>query len=283
MRSPVGHDGGRYRHHRLAIALTSTALGTLSRGGRRHRDDDRQAVLIHGAVGELALYRGHRSLSSAHAAPGPQRSFFSLFAVASVVAVCIRRVSSSNPRSGRTILHRAPDLAKTLMRVVMLISVTVALSAVMELDMVARRVRPASSCARWRHPAATWSSTRVHRHSSRCSLSPQALSISASAKSRATRSCSSPSSKRRVIARRTHHPSRALTDRSGRSVGRMRRIGLYGATGLPMSSPSGLGIDRRCHAAWLASLLVIARRDASSAFRARLPAGARWWKRANLR
>ena len=97
----------------LAIALTSTALGTLlpilMEAGVMGSTIGK-AVLVHGAIGELAP----------------------------IVAVAIpTRFVLRHPEIGRTILHGAQTSQKTLMRVVMVILTgLMALSAVLDLDMV---------------------------------------------------------------------------------------------------------------------------------------------------
>ena len=119
----------------LAIALTSTALGTLlpilmsSTIGK--------AVLVHGAIGELAPIVAMSLLLSARS---PWLSFGVLmfFVLATIVAVAIpTRFVLRHPEIGRTILHGAQTSQKTLMRVVMVILTgLMALSAVLDLDMV---------------------------------------------------------------------------------------------------------------------------------------------------
>ena len=124
----------------LAIALTSTALGTLlpilMEAGVMGTTIGK-AVLIHGAVGELAPIIAMSLLLSARS-PWASAIILLVFAVASVVAVAIpTRFILKHPAFGRTILHGAQTSQKTLMRVVMLILTgLMALSAVMELDMV---------------------------------------------------------------------------------------------------------------------------------------------------
>ena len=123
----------------LAIALTSTALGTLlpilMEAGVMGTIG--KAVLVHGAVGELAPIIAMSLLLSARS-PWASAIILLVFAVASVVAVAIpTRFILKHPAFGRTILHGAQTSQKTLMRVVMLILTgLMALSAVMELDMV---------------------------------------------------------------------------------------------------------------------------------------------------
>ena len=123
----------------LAIALTSTALGTLlpilMEAGVMGTIG--KAVLVHGAVGELAPIIAMSLLLSARS-PWASAIILLVFAVASVVAVAIpTRFILKHPAFGRTILHGAQTSQKTLMRVVMLVLTgLMALSAVMELDMV---------------------------------------------------------------------------------------------------------------------------------------------------
>ena len=124
----------------LAIALTSTALGTLlpilMEAGVMGTTIGK-AVLVHGAVGELAPIIAMSLLLSARS-PWASAIILLVFAVASVVAVAIpTRFILKHPALGRTILHGAQTSQKTLMRVVMVVLTgLMALSAVMELDMV---------------------------------------------------------------------------------------------------------------------------------------------------
>ena len=124
----------------LAIALTSTALGTLlpilMEAGVMGTTIGK-AVLVHGAVGELAPIIAMSLLLSARS-PWASAIILLVFAVASVVAVAIpTRFILKHPAFGRTILHGAQTSQKTLMRVVMVVLTgLMALSAVMELDMV---------------------------------------------------------------------------------------------------------------------------------------------------
>ena len=124
----------------LAIALTSTAMGTLlpilMEAGVMGTTIGK-AVLVHGAVGELAPIIAMSLLLSARS-PWASAIILLVFAVASVVAVAIpTRFILKHPAIGRTILHGAQTSQKTLMRVVMLVLTgLMALSAVMELDMV---------------------------------------------------------------------------------------------------------------------------------------------------
>lgn len=124
----------------LAIALTSTALGTLLpilMDAGLLNSSTGKSVLIHGAVGELApilamtLLLGTRS-------PGAAASVLVFFAVATLVSVALpTRFILRHPGVGRTILRGAQTSSKTLMRVVMLILTgLMALSAILELDMV---------------------------------------------------------------------------------------------------------------------------------------------------
>ena len=118
----------------LAIALTSTALGTLlpilMEAGVMGTTIGK-AVLVHGAVVAMSLLLSSRS---------PWLSFGVLmfFVLATIVAVAIpTRFVLSHPEIGRTILHGAQTSQKTLMRVVMVILTgLMALSAVLDLDMV---------------------------------------------------------------------------------------------------------------------------------------------------
>lgn len=124
----------------LAIALTSTALGTLlpilMEAGVMGTTIGK-AVLVHGAIGELAPIIAMSLLLSARS---PWLSFAVLmfFVLATIVAVAIpTRFVLRHPEIGRTILHGAQTSQKTLMRVVMVIlTVLMALSAVLDLDMV---------------------------------------------------------------------------------------------------------------------------------------------------
>lgn len=124
----------------LAIALTSTALGTLlpilMEAGVMGTTIGK-AVLVHGAVGELAPIIAMSLLLSARS-PWASAIILLVFAVASLVAVAIpTRFILKHPAFGRTILHGAQTSQKTLMRVVMVVLTgLMALSAVMELDMV---------------------------------------------------------------------------------------------------------------------------------------------------
>ena len=124
----------------LAIALTSTALGTLlpilMEAGVVGTTIGK-AVLVHGAVGELAPIIAMSLLLSARS-PWASAIILLVFAVASLVAVAIpTRFILKHPAFGRTILHGAQTSQKTLMRVVMVVLTgLMALSAVMELDMV---------------------------------------------------------------------------------------------------------------------------------------------------
>ena len=124
----------------LAIALTSTALGTLlpilMEAGVMGTTIGK-AVLVHGAVGELAPIIAMSLLLSARS-PWASAIILLVFALASVVAVAIpTRFILKHPAFGRTILHGAQTSQKTLMRVVMVVLTgLMALSAVMELDMV---------------------------------------------------------------------------------------------------------------------------------------------------
>lgn len=124
----------------LAIALTSTALGTLlpilMEAGLSGTPIGK-AVLVHGTVGELApilamtLLLGSRS-------PDAAAAVLLLFVAATVIAVAIpTRFVLRHPAVGRVILRGAQTSSKTLMRVVMLILTgLMALSAVLDLDMV---------------------------------------------------------------------------------------------------------------------------------------------------
>lgn len=124
----------------LAIALTSTALGTLlpilMEAGVMGTTIGK-AVLVHGAIGELAPIVAMSLLLSARS---PWLSFGVLmfFVLATIVAVAIpTRFVLRHPEIGRTILHGAQTSQKTLMRVVMVILTgLMALSAVLDLDMV---------------------------------------------------------------------------------------------------------------------------------------------------
>ena len=124
----------------LAIALTSTALGTLlpilMEAGVMGTTIGK-AVLVHGAIGELAPIVAMSLLLSARS---PWLSFGVLmfFVLATIVAVAIpTRFVLSHPEIGRTILHGAQTSQKTLMRVVIVILTgLMALSAVLDLDMV---------------------------------------------------------------------------------------------------------------------------------------------------
>ena len=124
----------------LAIALTSTALGTLlpilMEAGVMGTTIGK-AVLVHGAVGELAPIIAMSLLLSARS-PWASAIILLVFAVASVVAVAIpTRFILKHPAIGRRIMHGAQTSQKTLMRVVMVVLTgLMALSAVMELDMV---------------------------------------------------------------------------------------------------------------------------------------------------
>ena len=124
----------------LAIALTSTALGTLlpilMEAGVMGTTIGK-AVLVHGAVGELAPIIAMSLLLSARS-PWASAIILLVFAVASLVAVAIpTRFILKHPAFGWTILHGAQTSQKTLMRVVMVVLTgLMALSAVMELDMV---------------------------------------------------------------------------------------------------------------------------------------------------
>ena len=124
----------------LAIALTSTALGTLlpilMEAGVMGTTIGK-AVLVHGAIGELAPIIAMSLLLSARS-PWAAATVLLLFALATVLAVAVpTRFILKHPAIGRTILHGAQTSQKTLMRVVMLILTgLMALSAVMELDMV---------------------------------------------------------------------------------------------------------------------------------------------------
>ena len=120
----------------LAIALTSTALGTLlpilMEAGVMGTTIGK-AVLVHGAIGELAPIVAMSLLLSARS---PWLSFGVLmfFVLATIVAVAIpTRFVLRHPEIGRTILHGAQTSQKTLM-----VSLTglMALSAVLDLDMV---------------------------------------------------------------------------------------------------------------------------------------------------
>ena len=121
----------------LAIALTSTALGTLLPILMEAGTTIGKAVLVHGAIGELAPIVAMSLLLSARS---PWLSFGVLmfFVLATIVAVAIpTRFVLRHPEIGRTILHGAQTSQKTLMRVVMVILTgLMALSAVLDLDMV---------------------------------------------------------------------------------------------------------------------------------------------------
>ena len=118
----------------LAIALTSTALGTLlpilMEAGVMGTAIGK-AVLVHGAVGELAPIIAMSLLLSARS-PWASAIILLVFAVAIPTRFILK-----HPAIGRTILHGAQTSQKTLMRVVMVVLTgLMALSAVMELDMV---------------------------------------------------------------------------------------------------------------------------------------------------
>ena len=117
----------RRRWYLLPILMEAGVMGTTIG----------KAVLVHGAVGELAPIIAMSLLLSARS-PWASAIILLVFAVASVVAVAIpTRFILKHPAIGRTILHGAQTSQKTLMRVVMLVLTgLMALSAVMELDMV---------------------------------------------------------------------------------------------------------------------------------------------------
>lgn len=124
----------------LAIALTSTALGTLLpilMEADVMGTTIGKAVLVHGAVGELAPIIAMSLLLSARS-PWAAAIVLLVFALAALLAVAIpTRFILRHPAIGRTILHGAQTSQKTLMRVVMVVLTgLMALSAVMELDMV---------------------------------------------------------------------------------------------------------------------------------------------------
>lgn len=124
----------------LAIAFTSTALGTLlpilMEAGMMGKPAG-EAVLIHGAIGELApviamsLLLGTRS-------PGWAAVILVFFVVATLISVAIpTRFILRHPEIGRVILRGAQTSSKTLMRVVMaILTGLMALSAVLNLDIV---------------------------------------------------------------------------------------------------------------------------------------------------
>ena len=131
---------GRATFVALAIALTSTALGTLlpilMEAGVM-KTTIGKAVLVHGAVGELAPIVAMSLLLSARS-PWASASVLLVFVLATIVAVAIpTRFVLRHPEIGRTILHGSQTSQKTLMRVVMVVLTgLMALSAVMDLDMV---------------------------------------------------------------------------------------------------------------------------------------------------
>lgn len=124
----------------LAIAFTSTALGTLlpilMEAGLMGKPVG-EAVLIHGAIGELlpviamSLLLGTRS-------PGWAAVILGFFVVATLISVAIpTRFILRRPEIGRVILRGAQTSSKTLMRVVMaILTGLMALSAVLNLDIV---------------------------------------------------------------------------------------------------------------------------------------------------
>ncbi len=124
----------------LGIALTSTALGTLLPILIEEKligQPMGNAVLIHGAIGELAPVLAMSILLSSRD-PGLSTVILLIFVITTAVAVVVpTRFILRHPAMGRVILMGSQTPSKTLMRVVIFILTgLMALSSVLDLDIV---------------------------------------------------------------------------------------------------------------------------------------------------
>ncbi|WP_231367238.1 cation:proton antiporter [Schaalia sp. ZJ405] len=124
----------------LGIALTSTALGTLLPILIEEKligQPMGNAVLIHGAIGELAPVLAMSILLSSRD-PGLSTVILLIFVITTAVAIVVpTRFILRHPAMGRVILMGSQTPSKTLMRVVIFILTgLMALSSVLDLDIV---------------------------------------------------------------------------------------------------------------------------------------------------
>lgn len=124
----------------LAIAVTSTALGTITpmlkqAGLTGTKVGD--AVMIHGAVGEMAPIVAMALLLSARSTWVTGLILLAFFAIALVVALAPKIVSRLFPFVKTAFIHGAGSTNQTILRlIIFMLAVLMAVAAVFELDVV---------------------------------------------------------------------------------------------------------------------------------------------------
>jgi Kef-type K+ transport system membrane component KefB len=124
----------------LAIALTSTALGTLLPIIKQDGLTDTpvgNSVLVHGAIGELAPVLAMAVLLSARSTLATAVVLVVFFVIALLIAVLPRTVRTLVPAVGWAIRDGAGSTNQTVIRsIVLVLAVLMAVAAVFELDVV---------------------------------------------------------------------------------------------------------------------------------------------------
>ena len=124
----------------LAIAVTSTALGTLMpilKSVELIPDQVKNSVMIHGAVGELLPVLAIALLLSARATWITVIILILFFAIAILVSVVPRTVAMIVPWLGRAMIDGASATNQTIVRMVILMLLTLmSVAAVFDLDVV---------------------------------------------------------------------------------------------------------------------------------------------------
>lgn len=124
----------------LAIALTSTAIGTLLPIMKQHDMLDTpvgRSLLIHGAIGEIAPILAMALLLSSRSTWLTTAVLLAFFLVAAVVAIVPRTVKFFLPWMGRAMVDGAGSTNQTVLRLVLLmLAILMSVAAVFELDVV---------------------------------------------------------------------------------------------------------------------------------------------------
>lgn len=124
----------------LAIAVTSTALGTLLpilKQSDLLRTNVGKSVMLHGAVGELMPIMAIALLLSARSMGVTFLILLAFFAIAAMVAVVPRTVAALVPWVGRAIIDGASATNQSIVRmVVLMLAILMTVAAVFDLDVV---------------------------------------------------------------------------------------------------------------------------------------------------
>lgn len=124
----------------VALALTSTALGTLTPMLKQHKVTGTKvgnSVLIHGAIGEIAPITAMALLLGTHGTWTTLLVMVAFIGIAVLVAIAPSAIVRAVPGIGRAFVSGAGSTNQTILRLIVLILATLmAVAAVFELDIV---------------------------------------------------------------------------------------------------------------------------------------------------